>query len=248
MKKQPIKYIFEGVYQNFEQVPVVGDGFSGSVWNKKARERAEELIKHPVAAHRDNLLPFLASIVSRGKSKIGVLDVGGGPGFGFLPTVSVLGKGKKVSFYIIDTQKICELGREIFGKDKRISFYRQFPKKVPGVDIVHFGSSIQYFADWKEILKKVSKYGANYILFSDLHAGNVPTYATAQIYYGSRIPSWFFNLDEFIDRMRVYGYSLIFKADQLVKYLGRERKLPQNNFPKKYRVGNTAVLLFAKKN
>lgn len=248
MKKAAIKFIFEGIYESFDQVPRVGEGFGGLTWERKARERLENFKKIPIVSYRDNLLPFLTSVASRDKSKVSVLDVGGGPGFAFLPTIGALGRDIDVSFYIVETERIYRLGKEMFGNDKRISFSAHFPRNLDKVDIVHFGSSMQYFENWKEVLKKAAKYKAKYILFSDLHAGNVPTYATAQIYYGSRIPCWFFNLEEFTGEMNKRGYELLFKAEQIVKYLGKERKLPQNNFPKKYRVGNTVVLLFAREN
>jgi len=73
-----------------------------------------------------------------------------------------------------------------------------------------------------------------YILLADVPAGKMPTYATVQNYYGSKIPHWFFNLNEMINAMAAIKYKLLFKSAYIGKRLGIEQPMPQDNFPELY--------------
>ena len=129
--------------------------------------------------------------------------------------------------------------------DKRIRFHTSLPKNLRDVSIVHLGSSLQYIKDWKNILSDLAEYNPQYFLFTDLPAGDIPTYATVQNFYGFKTPYWFFNIEEIVSEMKSIQYELIFKANYLAKILGKIQKLPQDKFPRKFRLGHACILLFS---
>jgi len=107
-------------------------------------------------------------------------------------------------------------------------------------------SSLQYVEDWKGLIGDLARYGAEYLLLVDLPAGDIPTYATVQNYYESKIPYWFFNVKDVIDSVTGAGFKLLFKSTYIGERLGKEQPLPQKNFPEEYRAGDSCNLLFGK--
>jgi hypothetical protein len=77
-------------------------------------------------------------------------------------------------------------------------------------------------------------------------AGDIPTYVSIQNYYGSRIPVWFFNVNEIIEVMSGEGLELINKSTYISRILGIEQPYPQENFEDLYKLGNSCNLLFAR--
>jgi putative methyltransferase (TIGR04325 family) len=180
------------------------------------------------------------------KNKLRFLDFGGGLGNTYLLMCSGCISQNDFEFYIVESEEICNKGRDIFKDYKKIHFRNELPKDVISFDIIHLGSSIQYVEDWKELLTAFAKYNPEYILLADVPAGNIPTYATIQNYYESKIPYWFFNINDIIKAMSSFSYTLSFKSICKDIRLGKDQPLPQDNFPKEYRVGDTCNLLFSR--
>lgn len=240
--------IFDGVYKSFDDAKSKGPGFSSDKWINSSKEKLKKLLdgKEAVLVYQ-NLLPFLSSIVlSRGKIRI--LDFGGGLGITYATLLKTLDFKEGVfEYHIVENERICSEGRKIFKTDKRIYFHNKLPK-ISSVDIVHIGSALQYIKDWKELLRDLSAYKPRYFLFDDLHAGDITTFATLQNYYESKIPCWFFNLNELISEMRKHKFDLAYKSKMRITYFGVFQKIPMKNLPKKYRIDDTMCLLFRASN
>lgn len=249
--------IWEGVYKNFREASVIGKRHEGDLWFTKSTARAEELLHladdknfiSKVVGYRESLLPFLAAVVYARKGKAEILDFGGGSGFTFVPTLYGLANNQNLKYYLIDLPPICRQGKIIYKKFPQIEFYTNLPskRKIKQLDIVHLGSSLQYIEDWQRRLKQLSDFKPEYILFTDFYAGNVPTFATLQTYYDSKIPFWFFNLSAVLKVLSRLGYELAFKGTHRGTILGTEQGPPQNNFSKKYRLGDTCDLLLVRR-
>ncbi len=142
---------------------------------------------------------------------------------------------------------MVKAGRDFFKDEQNIFFSDSLPEE-DGItfDLVCMSSSLQYIERWETMLTQLCGYKPRYVLFTDLLAGDIPTFATAQIYYGSKIPAWFFNVGEITDTMERLGYGLIFKSAYEAMIRGKEGPLPLNNFEKKYRISDSCNLLFAK--
>lgn len=85
------------------------------------------------------------------------------------------------------------------------------------------------------------------MLFTDLTAGKIPTYVSVQNYYDSKIPVWFFNIDEILKEVEKLGFKVALCSPRLSPFFGKLQEIPQNNFPEKYRLKNSCNLLISKK-
>ena len=190
-------------------------------------------------------MPFLAAVLNTTLDRINVLDLGGGLGIDYLRTIRAMTAKKKINYYIIENEKVCEMGRKIFKNDKRVKFYTSFPENLR-VDIAYINSSLQYLENWEDCLYKMFNYKPSYFLFTDLSAGNIPTYATVQNYYGSRIPYWFFNINDIKRLMEKMKFKLLFKSVYERTFFGKKQIVSQRNFPLRYQLRNACNLLFYK--
>lgn len=246
--------IFEGVYRHFSGVPHSGAGFDGTVWTDAAIAKARRLIEvaakpgtvSEAVGYPLSVLPVVAALAGhRSASKtVRILDFGGGLGFTYLPVKAGLADEYSLEYHIVEKPNICRSGEELFREHPEIHFHTVVPAGLKQIDIVHLGSSLHYVDDWRGLLRELACLEPSYVLLTDLTAGDIETFATAQNYYGSKIPIWFLNVTEVIDFMTRLGFGLLFKAKYFGTYLGVQRDCPQDNFPEHLRIGYTCMLLF----
>lgn len=245
--------IWEGIYKDFQENPSLGGGFDGDTWINNLSKKLSKILDDSkkkkiipeIVAYKDSLLPFLVAIIVQRSGKAGILDVGGGLGIAYLQVINALAEAEGVDYHIVEKEKVCEAGRKIFQNDKRVHFYMSLPGNLE-IDIVHMGGVLCYIKDWKAYLYDLLKYKPEYFLFTNLNAGEIPHYATFQNYYRSKIPCWFFNINDVIDAMKTMGFKLSFKSTYAGTYLGKEQDIPQDNFPEKYRLKNSCSILFTR--
>lgn len=240
-------YNWEGIYERYADVPVRGSGHNSDDWVNATLEYTMNVIQAsqihstiPKEVAGDNaFLPMLASIVCQKRGAVKVLDFGGGMGIAYIHLMhSALGS-PRVEYHIVEAENICRAGPLLFSGDRKVQFHKSLPD-VSDVDIVYMSSVLQYIEDYTDLLRSLCAYQSRYFLFSKLSAGDIPTYASAQMNLpGSVIPYWFININELINIMAQGGYSLIFRASS-------ERQYNQDNFPVKYRMGTTCNLLFTR--
>ena len=250
------KPIWQGVYKSFKDAPSSGPGFSGERWIQNALEKINAARQDTqkkgtvlsVTQYRESLLPLVAAIVLNAFEGVKILDFGGGVGFSYYQVLHGLPRTENFEFHVVEIDALCKVGKEYFTNEPNI-FFHSSPPREEGLsfDIVHMGSSLHYCEQWEELLSRLCRYKPRYFLFTDLPAGDIPTFTTVQSYYTSKIPVWFFNIDEVIDAMRSQKYHLVFKSAYVATLLGQEREIPQDNFEEQYRLGHTCSLLFAKR-
>ncbi|MCP4397509.1 MAG: methyltransferase, TIGR04325 family [bacterium] len=253
------KHIWEGIYRSFEECPVCGEGFEGDTWASRSLTRIKKLLeaaKEPgeipsstIVSYSTSLLPFLSALVLKESEdrKVIILDFGGGPGFSYIPVVSSSVEPQTIEYHVVESKKICGIGRQVFKNDTPIHFYSSLPEQLDGLDIVYFGSSLQYVKDWKGLIRTLAEYRPRFFLFEDLSAGNIPTYVTVQNYYESKIPSRFYNIKEIVEQMNLVHFSLVFKSAFIDPSLKKEYPSLQENFPKKFQLSHSCNLLFVRR-
>jgi len=246
---------WEGVYNSFSEIEIKNDDvFEGDVWLDKVHQRAVSLLEKESSTNvSDRLvttseyaLPFIVATCLNDAKTCHILDFGGGLGTSYIPLKSMLRENANIEFDVVENEILCEKGKELFGDDNNIQFYNAIPE-AKGYDIAHAGSSMQYIENWQEGIGALAKTGAEYILFADLLAGDIKTFATTQCFYGKKIPSWFWNLQEFIEVVETFEYELILKAAYRGYYLEQGASLPTTNFALPYRLNQTCQLVFRKK-
>lgn len=252
-----IKNIWEGIYKSFDECPKCGPGFESDRWCRQETEKINKLLElakdkksiSSLGSYRMSLLPFLAVMAAANskENKVTILDFGGGLGSAYISATAACANQQVIDYYIVESKNVCQAGKNCFKGDSQIHFYDHLPDEIQDVDIVCLSSSIQYIEDWKALLKEITKYDPQYILLADLSAGDIPTYATVQKYYESKIPYWFFNVNDIISMMSSVNFKLLFNSSCAGTYLGKEQPMPQGNFPKEYRVGDSCNLLFNRK-
>lgn len=243
-----LRPVWSGVYRDFRDVPVRGPGFNGVVWVAATRARtyralsefiAQRTTPAPPAGERA-LLPLLATSLALQRGDVSVLDFGGGMGIGYVDILRALRSPAGLKYLVVETDEVCAEGRAIFIGDKRISFVSRLPEAGAGFQIVHVNSALQYIDDYRSLVRELARIGAQFILFVNLSAGEIPTYATAQLNVpGSVLAYWFLNLDEVITLLREEGYSLVME-------MSSDRRLRGFAVPRKYRLDRGRNLLFAR--
>jgi putative methyltransferase (TIGR04325 family) len=192
--KKPLP-MWQGVYSSFDEIGNVTNGFAGERWLEKQKQSA--LKGEPT----DN--GNLSLLVATFNTDVAVLDYGGGLGIEYYRVLNTT--GKQIQPYIVENKDVVDFGN----LNMPFTFSTEVPKDF-NPDIVYLGSSIQYISDWKIKLTELTSLGAEYLLINDVACTTDKTFATVQNYNNSRIPYWFFNLDELIDN--VHGYTLVSKT------------------------------------
>jgi putative methyltransferase (TIGR04325 family) len=246
-------HVWEGIYSSFAEAGGTGPGFDGGVWRERSIEAARQYLSQvkrgePLdysLSQRNALLPVVTAMLLTRRNKVRILDFGGGPGYGLTTLIAALGRVlPRIDYHIVDVENICEAGRELFADGDGPCFHLDLPPSTTSFDLVHTSSAMQYVEDWRAMVGLLASYEAPFLAFEDVFAGAFPNYVTVQNYYGSRIPHWFFNFEDFVSEVERQGYGLLLRTPCHVKILEKHGPLPMANFPEEYRLSNKSNLLF----
>ncbi len=247
-------HIWEGVYQKWNEAPLVGDAFNSDKWlsDQAAYVSAEiaELLDDGISAcavSRDFVLPVLAAFVLQPGRVLRILDFGGGMASSYPLVMGTTSGCEAIEFHVLESPAICASGRAKLTSCKNLFFHSEMPPADIDFDIVHAGRSMQYVDDWRGLLAAFAQRKAQYIVLAGLLAGDIKPFVTTQNYYGCKIPVRFLNRDEVICTIEDLGYRLIYKALHFSKRLGKEGPLPMDNFPVENRLQHPCQLLFVRK-
>lgn len=229
-------------------MPVRGPGFNGAFWVAATKARtlkAQTALRArrtepSLPAGERALLPLLAASVAARRGKVSILDFGGGMGIGYVDILRALRAPAEVRYVVVETDEVSAEGGAIFGGDKSISFVSRVLDAGRDFAIVHVNSALQYIEDYRGLVRQLAGVGAEFVLFVNMSAGKIPTYATAQLNVpGSVLAYWFLNLDEVIALLREEGYALVMETSA-------DRQLRGFDVPPEYRLEHGTNLLFAR--
>ncbi len=238
--------IWDGIGEVFPPAPETPAAFHSERWLAAQREAVESARaavgrEHPSTMTDTSPLPaLLAPLVDRGEP-LSVLDFGGGAG-ALYPTLEDCLPGAAIDLHVVETTAVCALGRELFGADGP-TFHDALPSGR--FDVVHAASSLHYVADWRGMLARFVALEPRLLVLAGLTAGDIPTFVTHQVYYGARIPVWFFDRRAVIGAMAALGYRLIYRSLLDCPYLGERGPLPMDHFPPSHRLDRKCNLAFA---
>jgi len=235
--------IWRGVYDSFRDVPCSGPSFAGDVWTGMMAEAGRQALTQLKAGSLDvsaDRAPYAMSLgILATSRRLVVVDYGGGLGIDYLHALAAAPWLKpRLDYYIVETDAICALGREMFRGEERISFHAAIPAHLASVDIVHLNGVLQFVDDWAGLLERLAGLRPEWLSLSAIPAGAARTYASAQHNVeGSTIPAWFFRSDAFLKEVERLGYALVAKVSL-------RRHFEQENFPPELRVGFVKSFLF----
>lgn len=259
-------YIWEGIYSSFDEAEIAIeqnlDIFNEKLWIQNINRDIKVCINSIQSnisipsfyKQRTIILPAVISLIIEKKEKLNILDFGGGLGIGYLSLKeSLFDQFKNIKYFIIELDNLVVDGKEIYYVEhptkclfeKNIFFYNKIPKNLL-IDIIYISSSIQYIRDWKSLITKFVNIKPQYLFFSDVFAGNIPTFVTLQNYYNHKVQHWFFNYSEFVSFVENLGYKLILKQTVTSLRANSANILPMDNFPESHRLNETLHLLFIK--
>lgn len=235
--------IWKGIYRHCRDVPAFGGTYDDQRRVIEMSEEAERLFSDIQKGKKltlwHQMLASVAALVAADRGSIRVIDFGGGMGTGFLQLLTTLPPGTAIRYDVIEMEKMCSAGRELYKNEPRICFHASLDDCAPAPDIVYVNSALQYVDDYAGQLRGLAALNAPWLLLARLAAGNIPTFATQQMNLpGQLLPYWFLNLDEVVTILSNTGYRLAFDGVT-------EREYEQSNFPETHRIGQMRDLMFA---
>jgi putative methyltransferase (TIGR04325 family) len=214
-------------------------------WPQQARSWIEPLLAAHESqgampsdnAHRTFLA--VAALLTRLRGSLRVVDFGGGLGEPYLFLVDTISDTSIIDYRVVELPQVCEEGRRVLQKYPGIRFQSSLPPAAFAPEIVYANGTLQLTPDYRETIDRLTLYKAPFMLFAELPAGNIPTFASAQTNVFGQVPVWFFNLNEIVESVCRRGYRVVLDAQFEI---GRE----QTNFPPGHRLPNYHTLLFCR--
>lgn len=240
--------VWEGVYNSFAEAGGDFDVWDSEIWIAKQLNRTSEAIekyKSGSLVSKDYPLSLIVAMELCKNDKLSVLDFGGGMGLQYLEVISKVPEAiEKLDYYIIDGKSSIENRPSELDHFQKLHFFDSLDAVEEKIDIIHIGSTLQYIEDWQGLLTELQeKYSPRLFVFSDLMAGDIPTFVSHQIFYEKRMPIIMFNLSNFIDTLVKIQYKLLYQTLFQVKIL-ESNELPNRQLPEKYRIKHTVNLVF----
>ncbi|HSK62753.1 MAG TPA: methyltransferase, TIGR04325 family [Pyrinomonadaceae bacterium] len=242
--KQP--FIWDGIYESFDQAPVIGHGFASDAWlsdmERYTRSAVAAIgnakIPENVPQYHALLASLVASFDSNTDRPVRVLDFGGGMGIGFANLIRCAAAKSHVEYLVVDNEPSCARGRQLLQDFPSVTFTTRLTTEPAAVDIVVLSGVLQFVEDYEELLTNLARFKPTLWLFTFLPAGDIPTFVSAQRNVpGSILPVWFFNLGELVENLDALGYKLVFKS-------ALDRVFDMSNFPPAHQLHRQCNLLF----
>ena len=243
-----IKSVWEGVFKSFEEAKGDLDAFDSDIWINKQKLRITDGIqkyRDKAFLSNDYPLPILIATILSQNDSLKILDFGGGMGLQYLELIAKVPDAlEKVEYYIVDGEKSIENRPSDLNIFKKLFFFTSIENIKENMDIIHIGSTLQYIDDWRSLLVTLNnKHSPHYYVFSDILAGNIPTFISRQIFYNKKIPIRQINIDEFKNFICSLLFKLIYLVDFQVPILGN-LELPNSSLPENFRLKHSCNMIF----
>lgn len=248
-----IPEIWSGNYKSFSEVPINDAAFSGDQWIQRTCEVTSGLLAKSVAPASIKEIPFwnespaalCAAMLYPSVKSLNILDFGGGAGKLWAHLQASLPEVSKIRLTIVENKSLAASASLLFKEISQVSFTSELPSSSC-YEIVHAQSSLQYVENLRDCLEKFSSYNPEYIVLSDLYAGDLEPYVTEQNYYGIKIPHHIFNIVEVIADVERLGYRLRFKTAFQGVFFGVVQPPPMSNFEPHRQLPYACNLIFQK--
>lgn len=154
---------------------------------------------------------YALMLTARKKDSLTILDWGGGIGHYYAISKALL-PDVNIEYSCYDLPLLCQLGRELMPE---LSYYDKMDDALrKRYDLVLVSSSLQYFENWSEIVRKLAEVTGLFLYVTRLpivqHASSFVVLQRPYRYgYESEYLGWFLNREEFIRCTEQTGMRLI---------------------------------------
>jgi putative methyltransferase (TIGR04325 family) len=235
---------FFGPYEKFEDIefesPWSTEAWVEEVRGQLARAASAQFSPDPIPTCLTAMMVDLLSSAEPCK----VLDFAGGAGVAYFTIRPHLTHPENVSWHVDDNPRLAELGRSQATPADRIEFLDKLPTPGTAYDLVHVNTALQYLSDWKDLVGRLTEYGASQMLLTEIHITELPTFITAQEVVGAKVPCTFINRQELIGFLASHGYDLAFRCP--VGY-GAYTDWFDDSVPERYREPHSWHIGFARR-
>ena len=255
MSENPLESIkiWEGVFANFNEIQETENIYESERWLASNLERSRNVIDHEglftyrSRIARDYPLKMAVLAALECNTKVSIFDVGGGYGKNLMEIQSTFQDiESRIDVYILENRVLIDFYKRNIKFPKNFHFVQnisEIEKLQAGIDVLHFGSVIQYFQNLKVELSDILQTSRpKWIVFSDLMAGDIETFVTMQNYYESKIPFRFVNFEELNKLVGDWGYKLFVK--EFYEHDSTNLYFPQKGFDKKYQINNSMNVIY----
>jgi putative methyltransferase (TIGR04325 family) len=247
--------IWNGVFETFNQVPKAEGVFDSTPWVEKQKAKVLELIQSrkstqsqipSTAVTRDYPLAAIVAAMLSDKKTLRIVDYGGAMGQTYFDLLAKIPDAEnRIDYIIVETKGLSHNIAKELSAFPRLRFTDDYKSVATGADIVHIGSTLQYIDDWRDLLTGLADHlKPEIFILSDLLIGEIPSFVTAQSWYGHVISVRFINIDEFLGYWSKTPYSLtyraIFQPVEVVDYF------PNHALPETHRLKKPCHMVFSK--
>ena len=234
-KKTPPTW--EGVYQTMQEAAAVGNGFSGKRWLERVFQQLEDYNLdrkkngNKALPPRPSSLPFLCSLTNPNS----IVDFGGSSGWLWYYIKECIPYLSIEKYDIIEIENICRhFKTSNFHDGSPINYYLSH-EIITNYDILYTNSMLQYIENDELFLNIIQTTSPKYILIDNFLGGMINDYISTQIYYEDRIPVKLRNSVDFIDKIKLLNFELIYTAPYIQEIRGIIQPFQMDAFPEKMR-------------
>jgi len=203
--------VFSGAFKNFSEIKDEHP-WESEEWIELSRQKLQAIDNlstegKPLGGY----LSLTAKLINKlsEKETVKVLDFAGGTGFVYFRIFPYLMAQSNVSWHVVDSAALIDIGRKHMTKSHRLSFSEVLPYAGDRFDIVFINTALQYMEDHRGLLKKLLSYHSKYFIFTRLLAGNIETHVTSEIIFKRKTPCRFLKIQDIISFFGNEGFDVL---------------------------------------
>lgn len=208
-KKKTKDSVYTGLYRTWDEAHQNSSqqqGYADKRYDKRSLRKFTTNEKY--TSGRNMIVPIILATINRHQKNI--LDIGGGVN----SIYSHLNKDQRNTHtcYVLERQEIstqlnAKIPRQYLNNLAYISNISEIP--CDNLDIVYFGSSIQYIPNYKELLSNLRKFNPEFVIFSESIFSQLPddNWVLQQNMRPNTFPNLFIAEEGFLNFMTDIGYD-----------------------------------------
>ena len=188
--------IWSGIFETFSEAKGNAGVFEGETWLSRCEQAARHELEYlengepspTLNIPRNVILPVIASTLLSEQRPISVLDFGGAFGSAYFALRSALKMANSFQMDVVELPAVSGRAKNIIPKFPDLRFLGDLSACKAKYNIVNAASAIHYVDDWRMLLRKFASLAPDYLIITELTAGDIRSFVTSQHYYGNYIP------------------------------------------------------------